>query len=70
MEDRILKRMLEESESRLYDIEELKLVWNQRVTIEGLQCILQLFPNLKRIDIGGSNISVAMEAYELLFSRK
>jgi hypothetical protein len=71
MEDLILKRMVEESEARFYDIEEYTIIWNQKVKLKGLGYLLQLFPNLKRIDLTGCTVTDGgSEAYEILFSRK
>lgn len=70
MGDWILERMVTESESRFYDIEEYKILWNTKITIDGLKYILQLFPNLKRIDISGSNFGEGPEAYKYLLARK
>ncbi len=70
MEDHILQRIVQDSESRFYDIESYKVSWNQKITANGVKYLLELFPNLRSIDITGTIFADHSESYKYLFMRK
>ena len=70
MADHILQRIVEESPCRFHDIETYKLLYNQKITANGVKHLLQLFPNLTTIDITGATFAEYSETHKYFFMRK